>query len=249
MRIEIDQLKKTFGDKTAVDIPSLRIDHGDIIGLVGNNGAGKTTLFRLLLDLLQADEGHVSLIANPKGQEGEEDQIINPATSEAWKAYTGAYIDKGFLIDFLTPEEYLDFTAKAYDLPPIAWDDLEHSTIAPFLPLANGEIFGYNKYIRNFSAGNQQKIGIITALFTRPDLVILDEPFNFLDPSGQNVLKQLITDYHRRTGATILISSHNLQHTVNVSTRIVLLESGRILEDLPNEHDVVEEKLKAYFGM
>ncbi len=245
MRIEIDHLKKRFGEKTAIDIPSLRIDHGEIIGLVGNNGAGKTTLFRLILDLLHADEGLVRLFA--LADAGEDEQAIDPAQSEEWKGMTGAYIDKGFLIDFLTPEEYLDFTAKVYGLPPTDWTDLDQGPMQPFVQLACDEIFGQNKYIRNFSAGNMQKIGIIAALFPKPNLVILDEPFNFLDPSGQNILKQLIVNYHQQTGATILISSHNLQHTIDVSSRIVLLEHGLVVQDLPNQGGSAEETLKEYF--
>ena len=117
MKIELSNLEKHFGTNTAVDIESFTINNGDILGLVGNNGAGKTTLFRLMLDLLKADEGVVtmhpsaddvelvpsSLKLSPDGGVGG-GSPINPALSEDWKAYTGAYIDDGFLIDFLTAE-------------------------------------------------------------------------------------------------------------------------------------------------
>ena len=79
--------------------------------------------------------------------------------------------------------------------------------------------------------------------------MILDEPFNFLDPSSQNILKKLLTDYHDATGATILISSHNLQHTVNISTRVALLEHGHILRDIPNLDGSAEQVLKDYFDI
>ena len=118
-----------------------------------------------------------------------------------------------------------------------------------FEQLMAGEIMGQKKLIRDFSAGNKQKIGIVAALFNRPQLVVLDEPFNFLDPSSQNVLKHLLTNYNRETGATILISSHNLQHTVDISTRIALLENGRIINDLPNEAGSAEKTLEAYFNV
>lgn len=246
MKIHIENLIKTFGEKTAVDVAEFKVDHGDIIGLVGNNGAGKTTLFRLMLDLLQADRGTV--VYTPQ-QDDETVAVrpVNPALSEEWKAITGAYIDDGFLIDFLTPEEYIDFVAKINGLAPIDWENIENSRVARFLPFANGEIFGQKKYIRNFSAGNKQKIGIISILFSQPQLVILDEPFNFLDPSGQNILKNLLTDYHKTTGATILVSSHNLQHTIEISTRIALLEHGQIIQDLPNTDGSARETLEAYF--
>lgn len=230
--IKIENLKKQFGDTVACDIERFTINDGDILGLVGNNGAGKTTLFRLLLDLLKADEGTVSI------------NDINPADSEAWKQQVGAYIDEGFLIDFLTPEEYFAFLGKISGMTQQQVDERQKD----FEQFAAGEIFGQKKLIRNLSAGNKQKVGIISALFRHPDIVILDEPFNFLDPSSQLTLKHVLTDYSRETGATLLISSHNLQHTVDISTRIALLEHGVIIRDLPNEEASAATELEAYFG-
>ena len=229
--ITISNLKKQFGETIACDIPSLTINDGDILGLVGNNGAGKTTLFRMMLDLLKPDGGEVLLDG------------INPAASEGWKATTGAYIDEGFLIDFLTPEEYFAFIGKITDMTQEAVE----TRLKDFEKLAGGEVFGHKKLIRNLSAGNKQKVGIISALFNRPRLVILDEPFNFLDPSSQNILKHELKEYRQQTGATILISSHNLQHTVDISTRITLLEKGHIIKDLSNENGSAKTELENYF--
>ncbi len=230
--ITISNLKKAFGTTIACDIPSFQVNDGDVLGLVGNNGAGKTTLFRILLDLLKPDEGQVALDG------------IDPSQSEAWKAFTGAFIDEGFLIDFLTPEEYFAFLGK---ISGISQTEVEER-LKIFERLSAGEIFGGKKLIRNLSAGNKQKVGIIAALFRHPRLVILDEPFNFLDPSSQNVLKHVLQDYSQQTGATILVSSHNLQHTVDISTRIVLLEEGRIIRDLPNTEGSAREELEQYFA-
>ena len=229
--IRIKDWKKQFGEKTAVDISEFVINDGDILGLVGNNGAGKTTLFRLMLDLLKADDGQVSI------------NDINPAESEEWKKDTGAYIDEGFLIDFLTPEEYFEFIGSVADLTK----DEINQRLEPYMPFMADEIIGQNKLIRDFSAGNKQKIGIIATLLNEPHLVILDEPFNFLDPSSQNLLKTIMSDYQSRTGATVLISSHNLQHTVDISTRIALLEHGHIISDLDNKEGSAREQLEEYF--
>ena len=229
--IKIENLKKSFGATIACNILELTINNRDILGLVGNNGAGKTTLFRMLLDLLKPDEGTVALDG------------INPAESEEWKAATGSYIDEGFLIDFLTPEEYFAFIGKITNMTQAQVDE----RLKDFERLAGGEIFGQKKLIRNLSAGNKQKVGIISALFNRPKLVILDEPFNFLDPSSQNILKHVLTDYNHKTGATILISSHNLQHTIDISTRITLLEKGQIIKDMPNEDGSARAELENYF--
>lgn len=247
MQINIKNLQKSFGEKVAVDIPEFTINHGDILGLVGNNGAGKTTLFRLLLDLLKADNGNVTFT----DKEGEM-KDLDPTQSEEWKKLTGAYIDDGFLIDFLTPDEYFDFIAKVNNVSVeqsiLTRNDGEgDSTSGLFEHFAAGEIFGVKKLIRDLSAGNKQKVGVVEALLARPELLILDEPFNFLDPSSQNILKHIITQYHEETGATIIISSHNLQHTVEVSSRIALMEHGHIIKDLSNENGHAEKELEDYF--
>lgn len=242
MRINISNLKKTFGDKTAVSIPDSTINDGDMLGLVGNNGAGKTTLFRLMLDLIKADEGTVTM--SIKSQDGTYEEI-NPAESEDWKVSTGAYIDEGFLIDFLTPEEYFRFIGKVNGLS----EQETNERVSSFEHFMGGEILGQKKLIRNLSAGNKQKVGIISALINRPDLLILDEPFNFLDPTSQNSLKHILEDYNTQSGATILISSHNLTHTVDISSRIVLLEKGVIIKDLPNKNNCAEKELEDYFNI
>ena len=229
--ITLSNLKKQFGETIACDISELTINDGDILGLVGNNGAGKTTLFRMLLDLLKPDEGEVALDG------------VNPALSENWKATTGAYIDEGFLIDFLTPEEYFAFIGKITDMTQEEVDE----RLKDFERLAGGEVFGQKKLIRNLSAGNKQKVGIISALFNRPKLVILDEPFNFLDPSSQNILKHELTAYAQQTGATILVSSHNLLHTIEISTRIALMEKGHIIRDITSVDESSKKDLENYF--
>ena len=169
---------------------------------------------------------------------------INPAESEAWKQHVGAYIDEGFLIDFLTPEEYFAFLGK---VSGISKQEVEQR-LQQFERFSAGEIFGQKKLIRNLSAGNKMKVGIISALLRRPEIVILDEPFNFLDPTSQLVLKHVLTDYSKETGAIILISSHNLQHTIDISTRIALLEHGSIIRDLPNHNGSAATELQEYFA-
>ena len=113
--IIIDKLKKNFGEKIAVDIEHYEINQGDMLGLVGNNGAGKTTLFRIMLDLLKADDGKVII------------NDIDVSQSEDWKSITGAFIDDGFLIDYLTPEEYFYFIGKMYGLKKEEVDERLHA--------------------------------------------------------------------------------------------------------------------------
>lgn len=231
--ITIDKLKKNFGEKVAVDIEHYEINQGDMLGLVGNNGAGKTTLFRLMLDLLKADDGKVII------------NDIDVSRSEDWKSITGAFIDDGFLIDYLTPEEYFYFIGKMYGLKKEEVDE----RLVPFERFMSGEVIGHKKLIRNYSAGNKQKIGIISAMLHYPQLLILDEPFNFLDPSSQSIIKHLLKKYNEEHQATVIISSHNLNHTVDVCPRIVLLEHGVIIRDIINEDNSAEKELEDYFNV
>lgn len=230
--IQIEKLQKHFGDKIAVDIAEYAIHDGEMLGLVGNNGAGKTTLFRLILDLLKADSGSVCIDG------------VEVSGSEDWKNTTGAFIDDGFLIDYLTPEEYFYFIGRMYGLSKEEIDN----RLLPFERFMNGEVLGQKKFIRNFSMGNKQKIGIISAMLHYPRLLILDEPFNFLDPSSQNIIKHLLKQYNEEHHATVIISSHNLNHTVDVCTRIALLEHGLIIRDIANEDNSAEKELETYFN-
>lgn len=231
MEISVNNVKKCFGEKVALNIDTYKIHQGEVIGLVGNNGAGKTTLFRIILDLLKADSGTVTIDG------------INTAECEDWKEFTGAFLDNGFLIDYLTPEEYFRFLAKVVGIN----DDELQSRLAHYESFMGGEVLGQNKLIRNLSAGNQQKVGIIGAMLTKPQVLILDEPFNFLDPSSQMAMKYLLEGYNRETGATIIVSSHNLTHTFDICTRVTLLEHGKIIKDYDKDYAELTSEIEEYF--
>ena len=168
MDIKITNLKKVYDWVTVLDIPELTLASGELIGLVGNNGAGKTTLMRLILDVIGANSGYVE----SDGRRVDEDEL--------WKTYTGSFIDGNFLIDFFTPEEYFSFIGRLYGIDK---DTLEQR-LKPFEPLMHGEIMGTSKFLKDFSQGNRQKVGIIGAMMIQPKVLILDEPFNYLDPSS-----------------------------------------------------------------
>jgi len=215
-----------------LNIPTLRILRGESFGLVGNNGAGKTTFFRLILDLIEPTAGEVLI---------DEQKVMR---NDAWKTSTGSFLDEGFLIDFLTTEEYFSFVGKLYNK---SVDD-----IALFLEsmkeFFNDEILGSKKLIRDYSKGNQKKIGIAASLIGEPTILILDEPFTTLDPSSQIRLKRFLVDLQTRYNMTMLISSHDLNHVTEVCKRIVVLEKGKIVKDLNTDSDTLNE-LEAYFAV
>ncbi len=239
MNLTIEKLTKSFGDKQALNIDHYAIHSGETIGLVGNNGAGKTTLFRIILDLLHADTGCVTI-------DGVVDGVpvsCDTSRSETWKAYTGAFVDTGFLIDYLTPEEYFRFIAKISGIS----DEVLHDRLLQFDGFMNGEILGQKTLIRNLSMGNKQKVGIIGAMLHYPQLLILDEPFNFLDPTSQLAMKYLLETYSKEHHATIIVSSHNLTHTLDICSRITLLEHGLIIKDYDRDYAMLTSEIEAYF--
>lgn len=246
MKIIIENLKKAFGEKVAVDIERYEINDGEMIGLVGNNGAGKSTLFRLMLDLIKADNGRVLMLPCAKEQnEAINHEGVDVSTTEDWKDWTGAFIDESFLIDYLTPDEYFQFIGRISNRTQEEVDNF----LNDFEHFMAGEVKGQKKLIRNLSAGNKQKVGIVAAMLLQPEVLILDEPFNFLDPSSQSAIKHLLQDYNKKTGATILISSHNLQHTVDICPRIALLENGMIIRDIDNSNGQAATELENYFEL
>ncbi|WP_432714449.1 ABC transporter ATP-binding protein [Pedobacter sp.] len=229
--VEINNLKKIYGNRTVVNIDQLTINKGDTIGLVGNNGAGKTTLFRMLLDLIRADDGVIL-------SDG-----INVAQDDQWKEYTASFLDEGFLIDYLSPEEYFVFVGSLHQQRP----SQVMENLQQYGEFFNGEILNSGKYIRDFSKGNQNKIGIAAAMMQNPRLLVLDEPFANLDPTTQIRLKALLKDLKHGHQVTTLISSHDLNHVTDVCNRIILMEKGLVIKDIYTDVNTLPE-LKAYFS-
>lgn len=229
--IQINNLSKKYQNTSVLEIDELHISKGECFGLVGNNGAGKTTLFSLLLDLIQATTGQASIASIPV------------ASSEDWKPLTSSFLDESFLISYLKPEEYFYFIGSLRNWNKQTVDDF----LVQFTDLFNDEVIGRDRYIRDLSKGNAKKVGIVGALIGYPEVIILDEPFANLDPRTQIRLKQLFKEYIKTHQTTLLISSHDLLHTVEVCDRIVLLDKGKIIKDTPTTETTLQE-LEQYFG-
>lgn len=230
--IQAKNLSKSYNGTTVLKIDHLEIQKGESFGLVGNNGAGKTTFFSLLLDLIQPTTG----------------EIINNGfrvdESEKWKTLTASFLDESFLIGYLTPEEYFYFIG---DLRGQNKADVD-ALLKKYEEFFNGEILNSKKYIRDFSKGNQKKVGIIATLIGNPDVIILDEPFANLDPTTQFRLKKIIKELADNPEVTVLVSSHDLLHTVEVSNRIVALQKGEIVKDIQTSAETLEE-LERFFAV
>ena len=230
--IQVNQLSKKYNATTVLNIANLEIPKGQSFGLVGNNGAGKTTFFSLLLDLIHPSTGTIS------------NNEIQVNTSEDWKPFTAAFIDESFLIGYLTAEEYFYFIG---DLRRQNKADID-ALLAKHEEFFNGEILKSRKYLRDLSKGNQKKVGIIATLIGNPEVIILDEPFANLDPTTVSRLKKIIKELAENPAITVLVSSHELVHTVEVCDRIVALNKGEIVKDIQTSTETLKE-LEAFFAV
>lgn len=230
--IKASNLKKQYNGVTVLNIDHLEIPKGESFGLVGNNGAGKTTFFSLLLDLIQPTKGYITT------------NDIKVNESEAWKPFTSAFIDESFLIGYLTPEEYFYFIGELRGQNKADVNALLNKHAEFF----NDEILNKKKYLRDLSKGNQKKVGIIAALIGNPEVVILDEPFANLDPTTQIRLKRIIKELAAEKNTTVLVSSHDLAHTIEVSNRIVALHKGEIVKDIKTSAETLKE-LEEFFAV
>jgi ABC-2 type transport system ATP-binding protein len=229
--ISVQNLTKKYGESIVLNIENLEIPKGQSFGLVGNNGAGKTTFFSLMLDLIQPTTGHIV------------NNGVQVDSSEAWKPFTSAFIDETFLIGYLTPEEYFYFIGELRGRNKADVDTL----LAGFEDFFHDEILGQKKYLRDLSKGNQKKAGIVASFIGDPEVIILDEPFANLDPTTQIKLKGIIKDLAANKGVTVLVSSHDLIHVTEVCERIVVLNKGQLVKDIPTSTETLKE-LEVFFG-
>ena len=230
--IQVTQLSKKYGGTPVLNIENLEIPKGQSFGLVGNNGAGKTTFFSLILDLIQPSSGKVI------------NNNVQVNLSEDWKPFTASFLDESFLIGYLTPEEYFYFIG---DLRGQNKADVD-ALLTKHAEFFNGEILNNKKYLRDLSKGNQKKVGIIATLIGNSEVIILDEPFANLDPTTVIRLKKIIKELAQNPEVTVLVSSHDLQHTVEVCDRIVALNKGEVVKDIQTSVETLRE-LEAFFAV
>jgi ABC-2 type transport system ATP-binding protein len=230
MRLDIQKLVKSYKN-FALKVGEFHACESEIIGLVGNNGAGKTTFLKLVLDLIVPDIGEVC--SNQK----------SISLSEHWKEYTGSFLDEDSLIQFLTLFEFFSFIGRIYEIP----EGTIKSRLESYRNFLDIDI-NERKYIREYSTGNKYKIGIVSTLITKPKILILDEPFNYLDPTSQNHLSLILKNYNVEEKALIILSSHDLSHITELCTRIIIIENGIFIKDLINiNQENTYHDLKSYF--
>lgn len=210
--IEASNIVKKYGSSTVLANVSFQVPKGAICGFVGKNGAGKTTMLRILMDLQKADSGEYALF-------GEKNNAENAATGKL-----GAIVE--------APALYLDMTAEE-NLRQLFRIKGRRSFegIIDLLKLVGLEDT-HKKKVKDFSLGMKQKLGLAMALEGNPELIILDEPMNGLDPQGIIQLRKLILALNRDKGITFLISSHMLEELTKVATHYIFIDHGRIIRQM-----------------
>lgn len=207
--IETDKLTKTYGKKTVLDHVSLHVAKGEIYGFIGKNGAGKTTLMKLLLGMTQPTEGGIKLFGSDKLNEG--------------RRRIGALIEEPALYKNCSAYENL----KRFGILAGS-SDQEINDILQFVGLGNVG----KKKTGKFSLGMKQRLGIAIAMLGNPDLLVLDEPINGLDPEGIKEIRDLLLKINRDRGVTILVSSHLLDELAKITTCYGIINQGRLMEEI-----------------
>lgn len=200
---------KKYGRKTVLDNVSMNIQKGDIYGFIGKNGAGKTTFMRVILSLTYAQSGEVKLFG---------DKSIKEVGLKV-----GSLIENPGFYKNLTARENLKRFSLLYGA-----DESKVDEILKWVGLANTG----NKKAKDFSLGMRQRLGIAIALLGDPELLLLDEPINGLDPKGIKEIRDLILKLNKERNITILISSHLLDELAKVVTRYGIINNGQMIEEI-----------------
>ena len=211
--ITAENIKMRYGANTVLNDVTINVEQGDIYGLVGKNGSGKTTLLRILTGLIQNFSGTVS-VAKTNGRESRFAVVINAPSL------------------FLNMSAFENLKGQAHLLG--LHDDSQIKEVLKTVGLTDSN----HKPVKNFSLGMTQRLKLAIALLQRPDILILDEPMNGLDPDGIADLRELLLRLHEN-GVTILISSHILSELEQVATRLGILHDGKIVKEV-STHDAFQ---------
>jgi ABC-2 type transport system ATP-binding protein len=211
--IETNNLSKSYRDVRAVDSVNLRVKRGEIYGFLGLNGAGKTTTIRALLGMIRPSEGNVKVLGQVLGHDGR----------GPW-AQVGHLVESPSAYPDLSVRENLEIARRLQGIknPKTVNEVMDKLSIAPYADRKAGTL----------SSGNFQRLGLARALLHKPELLILDEPSNALDPAGIVEIRELLISLAREHGTTIFMSSHILTEVNLLADRIGIIHKGKLIEEL-----------------
>jgi ABC-2 type transport system ATP-binding protein len=233
--ISVKELKKFFGDVKAVNGISFEVKKGEVFGLLGPNGAGKTTTIKLLLGLLEPNEGIIKVLN------------LNPETDEVQiKSRIGYVSEEPLIFKSLTPKDLFNFIASIRKLNPEVTSERAQEYLESL-----GALEYYEQLVATLSHGNKQKIQIVSSILHDPDLLIMDEPLAGLDAKSVKVVKEII-DIHIEHGGAVLFSTHIMQIAEELCDRIAIMNRGKIvgigsMDELRQQADRVGANLEDVF--
>lgn len=214
--LEVSQLTKIYKKQRALDSFDLSVSRGEIVGIIGPNGAGKSTLLRSIVGLTPASEKNIQLF----GSVDYEALLTN-------RHFVGALIEAPAFVDNMSAKENMIHYALQRKVK-------NRARIDEVLSLVGLDKTG-NKKVKNFSLGMKQRLAIALTLLHDPDLLILDEPINGLDPAGIIHVRELLLKLNREKNMTILISSHILSELEHLASRFVFVNKGRKVADISSQ--------------
>jgi len=214
--IETNGLSKSYGQVRAVDSVNLRVKQGEIYGFIGLNGAGKTTTIRALLGMIRPSAGSVKVLG----------QAVGPNGRGPWRQ-VGHLVERPAAYPELTVRENLEIARRLQGISDIKATSrvIERLGLASYADRKAGTL----------STGNLQRLGLARALLHEPELLILDEPANGLDPAGVVEIRELLAGLAHEKGVTVFMSSHILTEVDRLATRIGIIHKSRLLEELEAE--------------
>lgn len=214
--LQTQALTKKYGKTAALDHVDLKIEKGKIYGFIGQNGAGKTTFLRLVTGLIYPSDGVLTLWGKSSISELQEQ-----------RKRIGCMIETPALYSNMTAVQNMKIQCIQRGIP-------DNGDIEKWLQLVGLKDTG-RKRVRNFSLGMRQRLGIAAALLSTPEFLILDEPINGLDPVGIVEIRNLLKMLNREYGMTILVSSHILEELYQTASQFILIDKGRILEEISEQ--------------
>jgi ABC-2 type transport system ATP-binding protein len=233
--ILVRDLKKSYGQKAAVDGVNLEVPRGSFFGFLGPNGAGKSTTIRMLTGLIPADSGSIEILGYrlPEG----ELEI---------KRRIGLVPDESLLFDRLTGLEHLEFAGRMYGLPRATAIERARGLLDLF------QLQNDRKIIGEYSKGMRKRVAMAASLIHHPELFLMDEPFEGVDAVGARLMKDILLDQVER-GATIFLTSHVLEVVERLCDRVAIIDHGRIatngtLEELRASGESLEDAFVRIVG-